>query len=197
MWSLPVRRTNDAIVDWGVHCTYTGDGRPAMAWLRNSTVAGVVGDLSQQPAVWLDQSNNIGLEFINGKLAEGGGKLLLAWPEVGNISYSNADLTGLIWSQKLSRQIEGDERSFSLAVDNNGEGIFGYLHVPFNGSTSILSKNADIYITPVKTGTVITSVKDEIPETREKGDSYGCISESIYFCNYNQIFTASEFNGYS
>jgi hypothetical protein len=169
-WSLPVRRTNDAVADWGVHCIYTGDGHPAMAWLRNSTVAGVVGDLSQQPSVWLDQNNNVGLEFINGKLAEGGGKLVLAWPEVGNISYSNADLTSLIWSAKLSRKIEGDERSFSLGVDNNGEGIFGYLHVPFNGSTSTLSKLADIYITPVKAGTVITSMNDKIHETREKGE---------------------------
>jgi hypothetical protein len=153
--------TTDAVPDWGVHGTYTGDGRSALAWLKESTVVGVLGDLAQQPVVWLDEANNVGLEFINGKLAEGGGKLFLAWPEVGNISYSSADLDQPVWSDRQSISIDGEELSLSLAVDKNGEGIFGYLHIPYEGTSAFLSDTADIYITPAKIGSVISGVNNE------------------------------------
>jgi hypothetical protein len=168
VWTSLVRLTNDALVDWGVHCTYTGDGRSAIAWLKNSKVVGVLGNVTQQPVLWLDESNKVGLEFMNGKLAEGGGKLVLAWPEVGNISYSNADLSQPTWSQRFSRSIEGDERSLSLAVDKNGQGIVGYLHVPYRGNGNTLSDTADIFITQVEIGSVITDVKDETPGIQDK-----------------------------
>ncbi len=168
VWSSPARLTNDGSVDWGVHCTYVGDGRSALGWLKDSVVVGVLGDVTQQPTLWLGDSNNVGLEFINGKLAAGGGKLLLAWPEVGNITYSNASIAQPIWSRRVSRSTESEERSLSLAVDENGKGIFGYLSVPFSGNSSNLSDTADIYITTMDISSNITSVKYETPRIPDR-----------------------------
>ncbi len=174
-WSSPARLTNDGAVDWGVHAAYIDDGRPALCWLRDSVVVGIIGDLMQQPDVWLGDSANVGLEFVNGMLAAGAGKLLLGWAEVGNIVTSGTNVAPPLWPQPRTRSTEGDERSLSVAVDETGHGLFGYLRVPFGGIGSTLSDTADIYLSTIDLGPIITEVEKgatDIPDAFTLMDAF-------------------------
>src|SRR5207245_9881654 len=76
----PYALTTNNVPDLAPRVAFTADGEPAIAWLSDGQVVGIIGDLTAQPTVWLDAESSPGLALGNAVLVAGGrGELVLAW----------------------------------------------------------------------------------------------------------------------
>ncbi len=82
-WSAPVPVTSDNIEDWGAKAIYTDAGDPAIAWVREQQIVGVIG--TNTFAIALDGASAPGVSFNAAQWGATARGLVLVWPGANDL----------------------------------------------------------------------------------------------------------------
>ncbi len=163
-WQLPEQITANNQLDIAVHALYSNYGKPALSWLRDSVVVGVVDNFSATPTVWFDSSKR-GLEYYDAKLISVNDTIVAAWQEAGSVYYSFTNLNQINWSEPFAIELsELAQTNINLDKDAAGNILLGFIQypnldtlptIPINGEAKLYGFNINQPITEVEEETII------------------------------------------
>ena len=161
LWEIPQRLTTNTVMEYGVNSAYAQNGTPIVTWMRDTSVIGSIGAVTQSQEVWLP---NAGMGFFTNAFAAGKDTMALFWNEGSSVVMSVSPIASRSWSAPKFVHFTTDiQRSVSAQFDDQGSLHVGFQQSPYLQQPGQFSDSGALHILSLGKLSVPLSVKPSVP----------------------------------